>query len=432
MGAGGWLDSVERFGKGFLDKTGVSGAVDAAKTLAGYGAKPPGQAISDAVTSAPGAIVQAAKDAYNTHTQMLQQAKASYDKGDYRDAIDRGFNALVPVLGPSVQASLDKAKSGNVAGGLGELFGDLATVVSAAPGVPEAIASKAGDLATAVRGAAKGAVEGASAPTKLPAVHLGPLRVQADIPLPASLSGAAAGGAIGAHYGGMPGAATGAAIGAAAPVVKGAWRGARAALAAKIQAASDAATDARAAAMARVTDAFDPATAPKTDIQLGNQPAAGSLPASRQLPAAQQPIQAGPVPDTSAVTVTTGDPLSYGGPRQLGPGPAPQPSVIPFSNPEVSPLVREAAARVEKAQSLAKFLNDNNISSEEAKLMTPAHWQQVAKAAGENAPSLQSQGQTMFELRQLEASKPSQQLMDRLKNSGALPFAQQLQQSMTQ
>jgi hypothetical protein len=38
----------------------------------------------------------------------------------------------------------------------------------------------------------------------------------------------------------------------------------------------------------------------------------------------------------------------------------------------------------------------------------------------------------MFELRQLEASKPSQQLMDRLKNSGALPFAQQLQQSMTQ
>lgn len=429
--ASGWLDSIERFGKGLLDKTvggPVVGAVNAVKSLANTSVPEARQALANA----PASAVQAAKDAYHTHAQMLQQAKDSLAKGDYDDAIQRGTNALIPVLGPSIQASVDKANGGDMPGGLGELTGDLASVLAAAPGAPEAVASAAGDLATAAKGAAKGAVEGAKASTKLPAVHIGPMRMQLDVPLPATISGAAAGGAIGAHYGGMPGAAVGATVGAAAPIAKGAWQGAKAALTAKISAAASAADDARAAQMARVTDAFDPATAARTDINLGNQPSQGPIPASRQLPAAQQPITAGPIPDTSRVTVTTGNPLSYGGPRQLGPGPAPQPTVIPPAKPEIPSAVYEAAARAEKAQKLAQFLHSGGISAEEAKAMTGDHWQMAAKGAGVNAPSLSSQGQAMFELRRLEAAQNSPQLMERLKSTGSMPAAQQLQQLMGQ
>jgi hypothetical protein len=186
------LDAVGRFGQGFYDKTlkGVAdtaeAAVSAGKTLTGYGDRPPDQAISDAVTAAPGAIVQAAKNAYNTHAQLLQQAKNSAAKGNYSDAIERGMNALVPVLGPSVQASLDKAKSGDVAGGLGELFGNLATVVSAAPGVPETIASKAGELASGLGRVAKTATTGVLGGTT--GVGAVPLRQALERPTPELVS----------------------------------------------------------------------------------------------------------------------------------------------------------------------------------------------------------------------------------------------------
>lgn len=150
--ASNWLDSVERFGQGFYDKT-LKGVVDLAGT-AGHAIMHPldtGAAIANSpiVQHPIDTVTKAATDAYKTHIQMLQQAKASLAKGDYGDAIQRGTNALMPVLGPAIQASVDKANAGDMAGGLGELAGMLASVAAAAPGATEAAAAKLGDLADA-------------------------------------------------------------------------------------------------------------------------------------------------------------------------------------------------------------------------------------------------------------------------------------------
>jgi hypothetical protein len=322
----------------------------------------------------------------------------------------KGGNLLAEIGAPAMTAG-QQASQGNAAGAAGTLTGGYVApavagkvIGATAPRVGPFVKAAAPDVAT---GAAKGAT----------AYTLGHL--------------------IGNEYTSALVGAGGIAAGLQ-DIFKGVgkgWTAAQKAVATKIATAADAADDARAAALARVTDAFDPATAPKTDIQLGNQPAqqpSGPIPASRQLPAAPQPITAGPVADPSKVTVTTGNPLSYGGPRQLGAGPAPQPTTIPFSKPDVLSAVYEAAARAEKAQKLAQFLHAGNITAEEAKTMTAGHWQMAAQGAGVDAPSLASQGQAMFELRKLEAAQNSPQLIDRLNQTGAMPAAQQLQQLMGQ
>lgn len=161
--AGGFLDAVSRFGQGFYDKT-LKGAVD---TLGAAGnaimhPKDTATAIANSpiVQHPVDTAVAAAKNAYQTHASMLQQAKESFQSGNYDDAIQRGTNALIPILGPQIQSSVDKANGGDLAGGLGELVGTLGTVLAAAPGVSEAVASKAADLADAI-GVAK-PVQGAA------------------------------------------------------------------------------------------------------------------------------------------------------------------------------------------------------------------------------------------------------------------------------
>jgi hypothetical protein len=159
--AGGFLDAVGRFGQGFYDKT-LKGAVDTLGA-AGHAIMHPIDTAS-AIANSPivqhpiDTAVEAAKNAYQTHAGMLQQAKQSFQRGDYDDALQRGTNALIPVLGPQIQSSTDKVKSGDVAGGLGELVGTLGTVLAAAPGVSEAVASKVGDLTDAIAGGASRAV----------------------------------------------------------------------------------------------------------------------------------------------------------------------------------------------------------------------------------------------------------------------------------
>ena len=149
----GWLDAIGRFGQGFYDKT-LKGVVDTAGA-AGNAVMHPGQTAA-AIANSPivqhplDTVAQAAKQSYDTHTTMLEQARQSAANGNYDDAIERGTNALIPILGPSIQASSDKMKSGDVAGGMGELAGDIASLAAMAPGVSEAVASKLGGVVEAL------------------------------------------------------------------------------------------------------------------------------------------------------------------------------------------------------------------------------------------------------------------------------------------
>lgn len=208
--------------------------------------------------------------------------------------------------------------------GAAQTFGNLAAggfkgLVSAVP----AVGDVAETAATAAKGAASGAVEGATTPTKLPRIYVGPARMQIEAPVPASVTGGVTGGLIGHHFGGAPGAVAGAVIGGGAPIIKGAWEGAQSALAdlaAKRAIAAKAVVEAQQAAQ-------DVADAVKTPL------------ANRQLPAAPTVIPAGPVGapvDTSGpipTDPTTGRPLSM--------GPAPSPEIAARSAQQPLPVERQ-------------------------------------------------------------------------------------------
>jgi hypothetical protein len=203
---------------------------------------------------------------------------------------------------------------------------------------------------------------------------------------------------------------------------------------AAIQAGRDALTAKLNAAIDRVQGAYDPATAPKTDLQLAApvnpEPSASAGPQPMQVPSAIPPVARaprGPIPISPRQTIMA--PGSSG--AALAPVEQTGPVTIPFSEPETSSAVFQAQARAEKASKLAQFLHDGGITAEEAKGMTGDHWQMAAKGAGVNAPSLASQGQAVFELRRLEAASHSPQLMNRLQSTGSMSVAQQLADSMT-
>jgi hypothetical protein len=144
------LDAVERLGKGFY-QTSLKGAVDTLGA-AGSAVMHPERTASAIASSHPiDAVVKAATDAYQTHANMLNQAKASFQKGDYPDAMDHAVNALVPIFGPANQAAIDKIKSGDVAGGVGEGLGNLFSLATVVPGAAEAALGKIGDVADALR-----------------------------------------------------------------------------------------------------------------------------------------------------------------------------------------------------------------------------------------------------------------------------------------
>ena len=452
----GLLDAVGRFGQGFYDKT-LKGAVDLAGTAA-HAIANPRETVS-AIANSPevqhpvDTAVQAAKDAYNSHAALLQKAKDSLSQGDYQGAVDHATNALVPILGPSVDASMDKVKGGDVAGGMGELVGNLATVLSAAPGVSGLVASKAGDLADVVKAAMSAGGKD---------IAVGATKTAGGIALPI----------VAAHIPGGPAIQTGAEIAGVGSGLKLAKQGVqqmatggRAALKAARQALTDkimAAMPAAEAVPMEGATAVPPGPLGQGDNPLPSgpeprpRPQRGSvmIPNSSGAAASAGPELAGP--QSMSVRPVPPGPLGQGdtalpsGPQpvprpqrgpimapgssglQAVPGALPKPTTIPFSESETPSVVFEAQARAEKAQKLAQFLHDGGITADEAKAMTGDHWQMAAKGAGVNAPSLSSQGQAMFELRRLEAASHSPQLIDRLKNSGALPAAQQLQQLMGQ
>jgi hypothetical protein len=264
--ASGLLDAVENFGRGFYNKT-IKPIADTAQA-AGNAVMHPEQTAS-AITSSPlvqhpvDTVTQAAKQSYDTHTQMLQKARESLAKGDYEDAIQRGTNALLPVLGPSLQASIDKGKNGDMASALGEMTGDLANVAALIPGAGEAAVAKAGDALDALKTA--GTVTKAAVKAGGKDVAIGAGKVATGMAAPAALAYVPGGEAvkIAAEAAGIPIAGKLVTAGGkqVAQGVKNAWAaGKDAGVAAKLQRAADS----QSAAIRRVTEAFDPATAKPT------------------------------------------------------------------------------------------------------------------------------------------------------------------------
>lgn len=277
--ASGLLDAVQRFGQGFYDKT-LKSAVDVAKTVGGYGDVSPEQAVS-AIAKSPAVqhpldtAAQAMKQSYDTHTQMLQQARQSLAKGDYEDAIQRGTNALIPVLGPSLQASMDKAKGGDMAGGIGEMVGDLVNVAALVPGAGEAAIAKAGDALDALKTA--GTITRAAAKAGGSDIAAGAGKMAVGAAAPVVLSKLPGGTEVGTVLG-VPKVTQGARQ--IAQGVKSAWAaGKEASVAEKLQKAADS----QSATIRRLTEAFDPATA-KPTYEL-------SSPVSPQEPSGTVPMQ---------------------------------------------------------------------------------------------------------------------------------------------
>lgn len=200
------------------------------------------------------------------------------------------------------------------------LIGDLAALPGALVGAKGA--KYAPEIGAAARGAANGAWRGATAPVSLRS------------------PGRIAGGLIGHHFGGWTGALAGEELlPRVAPTLAGAYNGAR-------QGLVDL-NGARTVHSGLVNPGFrrlgpSESNMPGIPDTSGVRVTTGdplSYPGPRQiaapLPGPTQnlrpparlgagPIIAGPVPDTSGVRITTGDPLSYAGPRLLNaPGESP-------------------------------------------------------------------------------------------------------------
>ena len=146
--------------------------------------------------------VDTAKALLEAHKAQFDKAKAAYDDGHYSEAIGHLGAAALPILGPAAANAGERIGSGDVAGGLGEATGLLASV--AAPrAIPAAVrgAGAAGDAVADVakagaRGAGRVATAAADALDAHPAI------------------GATVGGVVGYHAGGVMGALEGAATGA--------------------------------------------------------------------------------------------------------------------------------------------------------------------------------------------------------------------------
>ena len=104
--AGGFLSAVGSLGKGFYENT-LKGGVDLLGA-AGHAVLHPEDTAAEVANSHPiDAAVKAAKDSYNTHIGMLQQAKQSLMKGDVDDAMERATNAMIPIFGPVEVVTID-------------------------------------------------------------------------------------------------------------------------------------------------------------------------------------------------------------------------------------------------------------------------------------------------------------------------------------
>jgi hypothetical protein len=306
--ASGLLDAVERFGQGYYEKT-IKPLVDTATTAAQAVAHPvdTAQAIANSpiVQHPIDTAVKALKDSYDRHAQLLNGARTSLDKGTPEgidDAIERGTNAMIPILGPQVQSSLDKVKSGDVAGGTGELGGLLTQVATLFPGAPEKALGLLSDAADAAKTA--GGVLAAGAKAGGADIAAGAAKAGTGVALPFAL----------AHVPGGPAVQTGLEL---AGVPK-AWKLGKSGVAqirTGVQNASDAMTAKIAQAgeanraIKRLEDAFDPATAPKSDVQLSSP--VSPVPAAAPWDKSQAPVAAPPADapqSAGAMQPSTGKP----------------------------------------------------------------------------------------------------------------------------
>lgn len=78
------------------------------------------QALAHPIDAAVGILSQG---------DLANRAKESFEKGDYRTGIRQSMHAMIPLLGPSLEAASQKIEQGKVAEGLGETTGEALLAV---------------------------------------------------------------------------------------------------------------------------------------------------------------------------------------------------------------------------------------------------------------------------------------------------------------
>jgi len=163
-----------------------------------------------------------------SNATLWDKAKASFKNGDYVGAAAHFLNYLIPG-GKALDEAGEDFQRGDVAHGTAKTLGIASNVL--APEIPRAvgaIADAAPAAGTAVRGAARGAVDAAT-----DTAHFRGLNIPGGNVMAGAVGGSAAARAVG-----LPGE-LGAVVGGAAPIVKGAIRGAKTALADRLAAAAE-------------------------------------------------------------------------------------------------------------------------------------------------------------------------------------------------
>lgn len=96
----------------------------------------------------------AAKALIDAQTEQLDKAKAMYDQGRYSEAIGHLAGGVLPIVGPAAANAGERIGSGDIAGGLGEATGLLASVE--APRAVGAVTKAVVPPAAAALGSVKG------------------------------------------------------------------------------------------------------------------------------------------------------------------------------------------------------------------------------------------------------------------------------------
>lgn len=394
-------------------------------------------------------------------------------RGDAPQAA-RHMAGMVPLLGAQAQDIADTYASGGTAEGNAKLA-DLIMQLGMSEGAPlaEALVRGGKTAAVAVPGAVRGAWREARAPATVTVpLKLGPLK--AEFQGPGILANAEAGAATGALLGtpvGMkaPGAIVGGVVGATRPIIRGAIRGGRAALEERVAAAAETARLAREQALMEAPPEIPtqvPAeTPPLTPAQAALQaamepPTERTVPATVQTsPAASAPLEtpAAAVPEQTAPAAAATGGLQ--GPALDAAQKLQQELVANGWHPTVEATPEPgmptrdtyaAIGRANKADAVAKALNERGITYAHTLGMTPEQWQMVTEATGHALDNPETIAQVRARLQLLEKANPPQApagptlvppvqpaavgaVPDALAGKpGALDLAQKLQQEMVQ
>lgn len=175
----------------------------------------------DKLAQIPGSLVDMVthpidtiSNVYGQQKQLASEGIDAAKRGDYRLALARGIETLMPGVGPNIAEGFKTIKSGDVSGGVGDMIG----------GAGPALALKVASMSPKVRAFASGAKSAMT--ERVPSLgvtvpHMGKMSV--DFPVPAPIAGAATGAALGKMVGHpIPGAI----IGAVTPVIRGGMRAA--------------------------------------------------------------------------------------------------------------------------------------------------------------------------------------------------------------